>query len=1179
MFVSEIYDELVEILATSERAKIFRKLTQAIQVLMESGHYFHINREMDVCTGWDGQTVTLPRGIEVPLAVNVDGSPTYFRGRLFQYSVNKGGMYAPVSWAWDDRGFVATQMDIRQPAALVAVAEHPADASVALRVVGTDSQNRELRTQNPDGSGVDGMIVQVHATTDFPLGVIIPDPVSIETRTINISPMVDFTTTTTHQYQNGQQVSVSLYNELTSTLPAPIKKGDVFFVGSTDENTVQLYYSRVDALAENNPVELLSSSDNVGGMVITDTRGADLYTTVLLSTAPAIAIDISNEVTFAPIGANPLPAPLLANTTYFASVLDETNLLIYENATSAADQDDTYLVLSRSSNNFYTYIRKPITPQTKLTFTTEPGFSNGDTVQAYTNNGVLPQPLIKGQSYYVHRLSPDDQNGCTLHLNYAESITGDNPINLITNGSGQNSIAKLFTATAYPGNRSNIQAPGLSVPTVTNGTGAVVVPLISGPVTSASFGAGGSGYTATPTATFSDLGGTGYTSAPTVSLISDVGSGATFTATISGGFVTGVTVVTGGSNYSETSPPTVVFTGGTTSGFPAKATVVINSTTKAIASVVLQPYGSGAAAIVSINSGGQVNGINLTNPGSGYVFAPRITISGGNGAGGTATCQITPSFISSYRVDNTGSGYLNGQGIPTAPAIFLTGGSGTGATATANVDRTGRLISVTPVTFGTGYSSAPTLSVIASTGVFIQFSTTGTLPAPLVQGAAYRLELPSSADGTFTVKNLDFTDVNITTTGSGTFYVALSRVFGIGFTNIWQGDFNGIANGQPVYFGSDYLLPITSPSTSSGVPYYVLKISQTQVRLYTGYNSGTSVFTGLITVTALGAGQSYYAVQTQSSAAAFSNLIEPYDTQFLNDGDIITFTTSGTLPAPLVAGTGYIVKVDGIRFSLLNQGTGTPVAFTSLGIGQLLMNMSRRVTALASTSLELENSFISDGGSVVFRSAEDDSLPLGLTEAPTTYYARNIDGGLIEVYDTRSHALNRNSTLGRVSYDTPGDYTTSTFYVDVIQTPTLVKTVLHVEKPVTQGYISLYAFDYGRSNDMTLIGQYHPSETNPKYRRIRLGKQCAWVRMMYRAKAPVISAMSDYIPVEHERALIAAVHAVDLEDKDFVEQAQKYWATAITYLRQQNESMDGHAMTPPQINNITYGDGTDEVMF
>ena len=114
---------------------------------------------------------------------------------------------------------------------------------------------------------------------------------------------------------------------------------------------------------------------------------------------------------------------------------------------------------------------------------------------------------------------------------------------------------------------------------------------------------------------------------------------------------------------------------------------------------------------------------------------------------------------------------------------------------------------------------------------------------------------------------------------------------------------------------------------------------------------------------------------------------------------------------------------------------------------------------------------------------------------------------------------------------------------------------------------------------MALIGQYHPTELNPKYRRIRIGKPCAWARIIYRVTHPTITSVYDYIPLENERAIIAAVHACDLEDKDFMEQAQKYWGVAINYLKNQNESMEDHAMKTPQVNNITYGDYTDDVMF
>jgi hypothetical protein len=249
----------------------------------------------------------------------------------------------------------------------------------------------------------------------------------------------------------------------------------------------------------------------------------------------------------------------------------------------------------------------------------------------------------------------------------------------------------------------------------------------------------------------------------------------------------------------------------------------------------------------------------------------------------------------------------------------------------------------------------------------------------------------------------------------------------------------------------------------------------------------------------------------------------------------------------------------------------------------LVLNVVRSFTALPSTSVFFSNSLIETGNQLTVRPAQGDSLPVPLLQSeyndPHIYFARRVGEQNIELYDTFGNSKNSPSTVGRIEFETSGDSISSTFFTDLVTSQTLVKSVLHVEKPITVGYVSLYAFDYGRSNDMALIGQYHPSETNPKYRRIRLGQSCAWARIIYRVKAPEITSIYDYIPIENARSIIAAVHAVDLEDKDFMEQSQKYWQAALIYLKNESDSMDGHAMATPQINNLTYGDGTDPVMF
>jgi hypothetical protein len=473
------------------------------------------------------------------------------------------------------------------------------------------------------------------------------------------------------------------------------------------------------------------------------------------------------------------------------------------------------------------------------------------------------------------------------------------------------------------------------------------------------------------------------------------------------------------------------------------------------------------------------------------------------------------------------------------------------------------------------------VTITPSTGVFVAFTSTGSLPAPLVSGTAYRAEVPlNTSTGNFTVKGSDFSDINITSTGTGTVYVSLSRSFSVTFNNNWEGEFNNLSTGQEIYFGTDYLLPNTNPSIDNGVtPFYLNKINNETGRVYdSSANAIAGGSTGLITITSFGSGQSYYALRKSFQSLPFGDLITPSGIQYLNEDEVVRFSTTNTLPSPLLAGTNYTIKLSGNSFKVYLGSTLQ--SLTTPGIGQLSVDIIRQFNVLPSTSIDAYQAQFNTGDAVVPRAKEGDVLPTGLT-AGTTYYARRIDNDSFELYDTANNARNETSVAGRRSYTTSGNTNESTFIIDSITPPVFVKSVYQVDKPITEGYVSLYAYDYGRSNDMTLIGQYHPSEVNPQYRRIRIGKPCAWARISYRIQTPSITSVYDFIPLEQERAIITAVHACDLEDKDFADQSARYWQIAFAYLKNQQESIDGHAMVVPQINSVCYaeGDGADPVMF
>ncbi|HOY40115.1 MAG TPA: hypothetical protein PLK75_12530, partial [Bacteroidales bacterium] len=154
--------------------------------------------------------------------------------------------------------------------------------------------------------------------------------------------------------------------------------------------------------------------------------------------------------------------------------------------------------------------------------------------------------------------------------------------------------------------------------------------------------------------------------------------------------VYGSTMTSGGSGYTYAN---VTFTGGSPT-VPATAT----------------------ANIV----GGAVTSITITNPGSGYLSRPTVTISGdGSGAVyANATLKVV-----SINITNGGAGYAI---LPTFS--FSTSGSSSGAAATC-VTTAGVLTGYSGLTGGAGYTSVPTITITTGTettyGVYI--GNTGTV--------------------------------------------------------------------------------------------------------------------------------------------------------------------------------------------------------------------------------------------------------------------------------------------------------------------------------------------------------------------------------------------------------------------------------------------------------------------
>jgi hypothetical protein len=1088
-----------------------------------------------------------------------------------------------------------------------------------------------------------------------------------------MNPESIFTFSAPHYFSNGDAIQAVT----AGTLPQPLLTNVNYFAHVISNTAISIHTNSADALTGTNPI-----------VVTTAGTGVNSFAKFI----PATAVIGSTGQIQAP-GFNLAATPAAGSGAVVKAYPNGGVTAVTVNTPGGAGYGTTAPTVVFDDSGGYGYSTKP-------TIVITPPLGTTGIVPAVANIATLttePGSAIKYIRQADISIDLGTDGGSGYSINNPPTVT-------FQGGGGYGAVATATVSSALVLGTLALTLGGSSYPyaaspysgvpiidTSGQGSGALATVTVGtsganqGKVTLVSITTGGVGYTSTSTlslgTTGTFTGGSGATFNPSFQIrnrvssinLQTIGSGASATTTIttnSGNTntVTAVVIQDGGTGYIF--PPRVTFVGGSpttaaTGYCTAKYSSISNYFISAAGSGYLYPpqvlfngAGNGASAVASVNTG--ITSLVITYSGSGYsanITDGSITATDSTGSGFIGVFSTNGSGqVTGYTITSYGSGYTN-------PTIIFNGTTGNQAIATPVW---GTLSSITPVTLGSGYSSPPTVTIIPTTNVFIQFSSTGTLPSPLLSGVTYRAEAPATSSS-FTVKNTDFTPVNITDLGTGTFYLVINRAFGLSFlsaiatspatitingqnlpssTTKWQGDFSSFYTStqtQPtlVKFGTDYLSPAP---LSTGVNYGLWPLSTTEAILFngtfatatarisggvvsltignpgfgysasnpptvtiTGSTPGTKAsftatvnpvdgsitgFTGsggtgyinvnsvtialppTVTVTSLGTGQGYFIVNSTGGVVNYNYGIVPSTISNLQVGQNVIFTSTGVIPSWLdQTSVRTIGSISGNTIYLTANGTNN----YGLPVGQMYMTVQSDITVTSSSKIIFGDALYETGTEIFVRANVNDSLPSGLS-TNTAYYVRKINSTTFQVFNTFANATNTASTTGLITYTSVGNTTTSTFLVDALQNAAVVKTVQYVDKPLTDGFVSLYAFDRGRTNDMTLIGQYHPSETNPQYRRIKIGQSCSWARILYRVKAPTITSVYDYIPLEQTRAIINAIHAVDLEDKDFMEQAARYWTMAINYLKNQQNSMDGHAFNPPQINNITYGDGTDPII-
>ena len=145
--VDDIFDDGKKIIGACDDTRFFRKVGDAVSLILNKGDFEGFKGWLDICTTGDGRCVTLPREVETVLAVNIGGQPALGFGQLFNFHLNgPGDCNCTCEYSWVDQGnFHSTYRDITQPTKLVAYLQTPEDNGREVLVFGYDDQGQVLR--------------------------------------------------------------------------------------------------------------------------------------------------------------------------------------------------------------------------------------------------------------------------------------------------------------------------------------------------------------------------------------------------------------------------------------------------------------------------------------------------------------------------------------------------------------------------------------------------------------------------------------------------------------------------------------------------------------------------------------------------------------------------------------------------------------------------------------------------------------------------------------------------------------------------------------------------------------------------------------------------------------------------------------------------------------------------
>lgn len=162
IIVADVIEPLKAVLGTCSDEEFYSKLNESVEELANLGNWDPMVVYMDICTR--GCEITLPDNIEVPLAINVGGTPSDFRNKWFEFHLNGPGTEccpSSCSFAWNDKGDFPIFRDPVRPSKIAAYPETNESPTASVRIYGYDDCDKWVMTVDCNGVLQDGEEVPV----------------------------------------------------------------------------------------------------------------------------------------------------------------------------------------------------------------------------------------------------------------------------------------------------------------------------------------------------------------------------------------------------------------------------------------------------------------------------------------------------------------------------------------------------------------------------------------------------------------------------------------------------------------------------------------------------------------------------------------------------------------------------------------------------------------------------------------------------------------------------------------------------------------------------------------------------------------------------------------------------------------------------------------------------------